>query len=68
MSKHINIDFTVLPLGKDPLSKKLQSNKSDTAMVRKENKKLDIDNKQMEWRLHQLKLTMEKEKEDRGYV
>ena len=33
----------------------------------REMKKLDIDNKQMEWRLHQLKQTMEKEKKDRRY-
>ena len=67
MSGHIDIDFNVLPLGKEPMSRKLQKNKAAAAITRKENKKLDIDNKQMEWRLNQLKATMEKEKEDRGY-
>lgn len=67
MSHHFNgTEFTVIPPGKEPTSKKLRKNESLSA--KKEAKKLDIDNKEMEWRLQQLKQAMVKEKEDREYV
>jgi len=68
MSHHIELGFSVLPPGKEPASKKLQQrNAESTSAKRKETIKLDIDNKQMEWRLLQLKKAMAKEKEERGY-
>nr|CAB3260955.1 uncharacterized protein LOC100176447 [Phallusia mammillata] len=67
MTHLFDVDFSVLPPGKEPVSKKLQQKSSETSSAKKrESKKLDIDNKQMEWRLNQLKKAMEKEKEARG--
>ncbi|XP_078484883.1 uncharacterized protein LOC100176447 isoform X2 [Ciona intestinalis] len=67
MSHHLNLDFAVLQPGKEPASKKLQKKSSpSTSAKKRESKKLDIDNKQMEWRLNQLKQAMEKQKEERG--
>ena len=63
MSHHINFDL-------NKHNGKTLSPKNDKKEVKsakkKETKKLEIDNKQMEWRLNQLKLAMEKEKEERG--
>jgi len=62
MSHHINFD-----VGSDERKQiSPKNNKANNKSARKrETKKLEIDNKQMEWRLHQLKLAMEKEKEER---
>lgn len=67
MSHHFAPEFTVLPSGKDPVSKKLQRNteKSNSAKKR-ETEQLQFDNKQLEWKLSQLRQVMSKEKEDRG--
>ena len=62
MSHHINFDIST----KDQKQLSPKGNKTETKSAKKrETKKLEIDNKQMEWRLHQLKLAMEKEKEER---
>ena len=46
----------------------LRKNSGNKATYKqREMNKLDIDNKQMEWRLHQLKQTMELEKKERKY-
>lgn len=67
MSHHFAPEFTVLPSGKEPISKKLQRNteKSNSAK-RRETEQLQFDNKQLEWKLSQLRQVMSKEKEDRG--
>lgn len=67
MSHHFNVDFAVIPPGKEPMSKKLQRNTNiSTSAKKKEIKQLEFDNSQMEWRLDELKKAMTKEKEDRG--
>lgn len=67
MSHHFTADFTVPPSGKEPVSKKLQQKSELTPSAkRREAEKLEIDNKQMEWRLNQIKQAMIKEKEQRG--
>ena len=63
MSHHIN--FNVTAQEAKQITSKTSKNESRSAKKR-ETKKLEIDNKQMEWRLHQLKLAMEREKEERG--
>ena len=63
MSHHINFDADSSEIKR--FSPKGNKNESKSAK-KLETKKLEIDNKQMEWRLHQLKLAMEKEKEERG--
>nr|XP_039259236.1 zinc finger B-box domain-containing protein 1-like isoform X2 [Styela clava] len=67
MSHHFAPEFTVLPPGKEAVSKKLQRNNDQTTSAKKrEIQQLDFDNKQMEWKLNQIKQAMSKEKEDRG--
>lgn len=63
MSHHINFDLAAQETNR--LSPKDSKNETTSAKKR-ETKKLEIDNKQMEWRLRQLKLAMEREKEERG--
>ncbi|XP_076800868.1 uncharacterized protein LOC143445567 [Clavelina lepadiformis] len=66
MSHHIGFDAP-LPSEKNYTERQTKKKDAEIASAKKrESKKLDIDNKQMEWRLHQLKLAMEKEKEERG--
>ena len=62
MSHHINFDTS----DRDKIQFTAKNHKTESKVAKKrEMKKLEIDNKQMEWRLHQLKLAMEKEKEER---